>query len=88
MMERLGMIRCEEAMGKLWEFLDGALSEDEEVALKKHLEICNRCFPAYDFQRAYLEYTRRLATKEPTPPGVRRRLFTKLLAQEAAAEGT
>ena len=84
MMEALGMIRCEDAMRKLWDFLDGELAEDEREALKKHLEVCNRCYPAYDFQRAYLDYTRRLATREQAPSELRKRLFTKLLEQ---AEG-
>ncbi len=82
MMEALGMIRCEDAMRKLWDFLDGELAEDEREALKKHLEVCNRCYPAYDFQRAYLDYTRRLATREQAPSELRKRLFMKLLDQE------
>ena len=65
MMEALGMIRCEDAMRKLWDFLDGELAEEERDGLMKHLEVCHRCYPAYDFQRAYLEYTRRLAEQSP-----------------------
>jgi len=86
MMKAIGMMRCEDAMRKLWDFLDGELSEDEQEALKKHLEVCRRCYPAYDFQKAYLNYTRRLATQEQAPPELRRRLFMRLLAEETVGE--
>jgi anti-sigma factor (TIGR02949 family) len=86
MMKALGMIRCEDAMRQLWDFLDGELAEDDREALEKHLEVCGRCYPAYDFQRAYLEYTRRLATREQAPPDLRKRLFLKLLEQEGQGD--
>lgn len=84
MMKTLGMMGCEEALPKLWDFLDGELADGEAEALRKHLEVCRRCYPAYDFQRAYLEYTRRLASREQARPEFRKRLFMKLLAQEGA----
>ena len=83
MMEAMGMIRCEDALAHLWDFLDGELGPEEEAAVKKHLEICDRCYPQYDFQRAYFEYTRRIRNREATPPGLRRRLFETLLKEEA-----
>lgn len=85
MMEAMGMISCEDALARLWDFLDGELPPNEEEALQRHLEVCSRCWPQYDFQRAYLEYTRRLAEKEHAPPGLRQRLFQRILEQEAAA---
>jgi anti-sigma factor (TIGR02949 family) len=48
----MGMIPCEEAMARLWEFLDGELLSEDETAVKWHLDVCSRCFPQYDFQRA------------------------------------
>lgn len=82
MMEAMGMIRCEDALARLWDFLDGELPPDERDALRGHLELCNRCFPQYDFQRAYLEYTKRLSQREHAPPELRQRLFRRILAQE------
>jgi hypothetical protein len=82
------MIRCEEAIARLWDFLDGELPPDQEGAVLRHLEVCNRCYPQYDFRRAYLEFTWRVrragngATAE-----FRRRLFRLLLEQEGAGEG-
>jgi anti-sigma factor (TIGR02949 family) len=86
MMEAMGMMRCEDALARLWDFLDGELPPDEENALRRHLEVCGRCYPQYDFQRAYLTYVRRLAEREHAPPDLRRRLFLKILQQERGAE--
>lgn len=77
------MMRCHEAMGRLWEFLDGEMPVEDRRALERHLEVCGRCFPAYDFQRAYLEYTQNLAAQAVPPPELRRRLFQALLEMDA-----
>jgi anti-sigma factor (TIGR02949 family) len=78
-----GMIRCEEAMARLWEFLDGELQDTEETAVQKHLEVCNRCYPRYDFQKAYFEYMQRTSSRERGDVNLRRELFRRLLGQEA-----
>lgn len=84
----LGMISCEEALERLWEFLDGELSARDQVAVKRHLDICDRCFPEYDFRRAYLEFTRRVRALDRAPPGLRRRLFRQILEREAGGGTT
>ncbi|MGH7482689.1 MAG: mycothiol system anti-sigma-R factor [Longimicrobiales bacterium] len=83
MIEFMGMVRCEEALARLWEFLDGELPTQDEEAVKKHLDICSQCYPQYDFQRAYFEFTRRVRDREHAPSSLRRRLFEKILEQEA-----
>lgn len=80
--EKMGLMPCEEALARLMEFVDGELPAEEEAAVKKHLDICGRCYPRYDFQRAYREFTRELREREHAPPDLRRRLFVALLDQE------
>ncbi len=80
------MIRCEEAMARLWEFLDGELEDVEQEAVRKHLEVCNRCYPKYDFQRAYFEYMQRTSRRGEESTDVRHELFQKLLEQEAGGD--
>jgi mycothiol system anti-sigma-R factor len=82
-----GMMRCREALARLWDFLDGELAPDEERALKNHLDVCGRCFPQYDFQRAFLEYTKRLVADQHAPPELRQRLFRRILAEERGGGG-
>jgi mycothiol system anti-sigma-R factor len=82
MRKAMGMMRCEEALSRLMEFVDGELPIAEETAVKKHLDICNRCYPQYDFQRTYVEFTRRLHNREHAPAALRRQLFRRILEQE------
>jgi mycothiol system anti-sigma-R factor len=80
------MMPCEHVLARLWEYLDGELSSSDEAAVKKHLEICGRCYPRYDFQRAYLRYLSSIRDREPAPAELRRRLFQRLLVQEGEGE--
>lgn len=78
------MIRCEEALARLWDFLDGELDAHDEAEVRRHIELCALCYPQYDFQRAYFELMRRIREQETTPGEVRRKLFERILAEEAA----
>lgn len=78
----MGKIRCEDVLARLWEFIDGELAHDERDAVRQHLEVCRRCYPQYDFQRAYLRYVRGVAGNEQASPQCRRQLFQALLEQE------
>jgi anti-sigma factor (TIGR02949 family) len=82
MMKRVGGISCEDALARLWEFLDDELPPQEEAAVRKHLEICNRCYPKYDFQRAYFAYARQMRGRQLASTDARRDLFARLLARE------
>ena len=86
MMESMGMISCHEALSKLWEYLDGELPPEDEAAVKRHLDICDRCFPHYDFQSAYFEYTRQIKEQEHAPPSLKKKLFRRILEQESNDE--
>ena len=76
------MIPCDHVIARLWEYIDGELTEEQAAQVQAHLEICNRCFPQYDFQRAYRIFLRRTA-QQPVPPGLRRRVFETILAEGA-----
>ena len=81
--ETMGMISCEEAMARLWEFLDGELEDAEAGAVRKHLEVCRRCYPKFDFQKAWFEHVRRASRPIEMSDDTRRRLFQSILEQEA-----
>ncbi len=78
------MIRCEEALERLWEFLDGELDGANETEVKLHLEVCSRCYPRYDFHRAYFELMRSIRDRDAVPRKLRRRLFERILEEDAA----
>jgi len=75
------MIPCDQVIGMLWEYIDGELTEESAGRVRAHLEICSRCFPQYDFQRAYREFVRRSALTS-VPPDLRRRVFEMILEEE------
>lgn len=78
------MIRCEEALARLWEFLDGELEIEDEREVQRHLEVCSRCYPRYDFQRAYFELMRRVRDRDAVPEKLRSAVFERILEEEAA----
>lgn len=78
-----GLMSCREAVEKLWAYIDGELSENEAGQVHDHLEACRACYPHYDFQRAFRAFVA-AHTNRPVPPGLRRRVFLALLAEENA----
>lgn len=87
MMKMTGMIRCEHALELLWEFLDDELPAENETAVRRHLEVCSRCYPQYDFRRAYLAYLRRIREEQRAPSELRSRVFRAILEQERSNGG-
>ena len=74
------MIPCDVVMQRLWAFIDGELDAATEDGVRKHLEMCRRCYPRYDFQRAYFRLMEKMAA-EPEPAALRSRVFKALLAE-------
>jgi anti-sigma factor (TIGR02949 family) len=82
-MNRPEMIPCDQVIARLWQYVDGELNEESSARIRDHLEICSRCFPQYDFQRAYKEFALR-SGRRPVPPLLRRRVFEAILQEEMA----
>jgi len=83
-MSRMERIPCDQVIGKLWEYIDGEISETDAARIRQHLDMCSNCFPQYDFQRAYKEFIARRAG-QTMPAELRRRVFQSILAEEARA---
>jgi len=81
-MNKAEMIPCDHVIAKLWEYVDGELNEEQAEKVRAHLDVCSRCFPQYNFQRAYKEFIR-CSGEQPLPPGLRRRIFEAILAEES-----
>ncbi len=54
----LDPIRCEEAVQRVYEFLDGELNPEMTERIRRHLEICRRCYPYFNFERIFLDHIR------------------------------
>lgn len=70
-------ITCEEAVRRLWEYLDGTLGEVEDEAIERHLGICRRCCGEAEFAEELRRFLRAAAEVE-LPDDVRARLTSTL----------
>lgn len=51
-------IECEEAVRRVYEFLDGELDAGTTDRIRRHLEVCRRCYPYFNFERIFLDHIR------------------------------
>ena len=52
------MIGCEEALRKVYEYLDGELDAEWGERVRAHVEICRECYPHFNFERVFLDHVR------------------------------
>jgi len=67
------MIPCSDAVRQLWEYLDQALSPEDQAKVEQHLAFCRRCCGELEFAKELRTF---LASNdvEEIPPDVRKRL--------------
>lgn len=66
-------IDCEEALRRLFDFLDGALEEGPHREVADHLERCRSCFSRAEFERRLKAHLAELG-EEPVPPVFEQRI--------------
>ncbi len=74
------MLSCDKVMRQLWDYLDEELTPERMSAIAAHLSGCNRCFPQYDFERAFLRAVRSVREENPPPAQQRERVMAALRA--------
>jgi mycothiol system anti-sigma-R factor len=73
MTERQGVIPCSEAVRQLWDYLDQAVSPQEQERVEQHLSFCRSCCGELEFAnqlRAFLASQ----SAEELPPHIKARL--------------
>lgn len=75
------MLDCESVMRQLWDYLDRELSPERMEALRVHLEMCKRCYPHYEFERAFLDAVAASAREHSDPDRLRLKLVAALRAE-------
>jgi anti-sigma factor (TIGR02949 family) len=73
-------LRCEEAVGRLEDFLDRELSASEAAEVEGHLATCLDCARAFAFESSLLAGLRGKLRRLDLAPGVRARLLAALAA--------
>lgn len=51
-----GGVSCEEALARVYEYLDGELDPDMQERIHRHVEVCRQCYPYFNFERLFLDY--------------------------------
>jgi len=74
-------LNCEEALARVYEYLDGELDVVEHDAVRRHLEKCRRCYPHFDFERLFLDYIHELGAVEEHRPGLEERVRAVLATE-------
>jgi mycothiol system anti-sigma-R factor len=72
---------CDEALERVYEFLDGELTEGVEQAIRRHLAACARCEPRFEHERVFIEFIAQRARLEQAPPALRRRILRELVEE-------
>lgn len=72
---------CETVMRQLWDYLDGELTPDRMAAMRAHIELCKRCHPQYEFERAFLDAVAATARAHSDPDRLRQKLAAALKAR-------
>ena len=78
-------IACEDAVRRLWEYLDGSLSAEDVATVEAHLAFCVRCCGELEFSR-HLRSVINQRARETLPESVEQRLnrFIDTLDLDAA----
>jgi mycothiol system anti-sigma-R factor len=68
---------CSEALEELYTYLDGELTDDKRALIKGHLNDCNPCFEAFDFE-AELRIVISHHCRDEVPESLRSRIADQL----------
>ncbi len=75
-------VDCRTVKERLYEFIDGELEDPDLVfKIREHLEACQRCYPSYRFEKAFLRFLCEQRV-HPAPPELRRKIFERILEEE------
>jgi anti-sigma factor (TIGR02949 family) len=74
------MLDCHSVMQQLWDYLDGELTAERMEAIRAHLVACQRCYPQYNVERAFLQAIAETRREYPQPEVVKSRVLAALRA--------
>lgn len=78
----VAMIPCEEASARLFEYLDGELEALSEEEVRRHLEVCEGCYPRVQFEKHFMEALRRSRNGGRVSKSLRERVLRSLAEDE------
>ncbi len=70
---------CHAAANRLYDYLDGELTSEVEVAVRDHLAECAPCFSLFGFEQAYVTFLKARTQARRAPAHLRKRVFEQIL---------
>jgi mycothiol system anti-sigma-R factor len=80
----LSSMPCDQVLERIYEFLDGELTDDVEARIREHLAVCGKCYPHFRHEEVFLRFIERRSTLLKAPPSLRRRIMQMLVDEEAS----
>lgn len=77
-------VNCREALEQLYALLDQELTGEREEEVRRHLDLCRRCYPHLEFERAFQALLATRCARTEAPERLRRRILDELLAEAPA----
>jgi mycothiol system anti-sigma-R factor len=68
----MGSNRCDEALGKVYLYLDGEMTWYRRLRIKRHLRSCDGCGDAYWFESRFRTVIKDRLDEEPPPEFIER----------------
>lgn len=75
-------ITCQEALDRVYEYLDGELDQGWTERVRAHIEACRRCYPHFNFERIFLDHIRAKGLREERSERLERRILEILRGLE------
>ena len=75
-------IDCEEALERLYEYIDGELTSVRCEEVRRHLERCAPCLKVSGFESAYVRFLEVRARALHAPDHLRMRVLERLLFED------
>lgn len=68
-------ISCQEALDRVYGYLDGELEPDWTEKVRAHVEHCRRCYPYFNFERIFLDHIRSRGLRPEKSERLERRIL-------------
>ena len=75
------MLDCASVMRRLWDYVDAELTPQALDEIRVHVEMCQRCYPQYAFERSFLDAIAARRRMHSDPGKLRTQLLEALQAK-------
>jgi anti-sigma factor (TIGR02949 family) len=79
MTEEPKTIDCQEALGRLYEYLDGELTPVRAEEVRLHLELCAPCLHHSNFENAFVRFLEARQWAQKAPESLRKKILEQIV---------